>query len=180
MTPKQEKAHNLYFQSGATQAQIAKEVGVTSKTVSLWVNEGKWQLLREMTQKAPVIMIEEMYNELAEINHTIRQRQPGQRFATVREAEVRRKLLASIRYIKEQQSTGAHIEVLMNFTHFVRQHAPHLAVEVVQLADHYLKGELKITQPHHFTPYNLHENTTAQRGKSAAKKVTIPSPDNLK
>jgi len=122
----QQHARNLFFQSDMTQAQIAELVGVTQKTISIWAIEGRWQKLKELAVTTPAVIIEEIYNELSEINLAIRARDVGNRFATPQEADTRRKLLASIRYIKEQQSASSHMEVLINFTEFLKYYQPTL------------------------------------------------------
>ena len=151
----QQDARNLFFQTDLTQLQIADQVGVSQKTISIWANEGRWQKLRELSVKTPAIMIEEMYNELAEINLGIRNREPGFRFATPKEADTRRKLLASIRYVKEQQSAGSHMEVLINFSEFLKTYQPTLVKDVVLAADAYLRGEKRMGQKNKFTAYDL-------------------------
>jgi len=151
----QQHARNLFFQSDMTQAQIAELVGVTQKTISIWANEGRWQKLKELAVTTPAVIIEEIYNELSEINLAIRARDVGNRFATPQEADTRRKLLASIRYIKEQQSASSHMEVLINFTEFLKYYQPTLVKDVVLAADSYLRGEKRLGLKQKFTPYDL-------------------------
>ena len=130
-------------------------MGVSSKTLNLWVNEGKWNTLRQMARKTPALMIEEMYNELIELQIAIQSREPGMRFATPAEAEVRRKLLASLHYVQQQQATGVHMEVLMNFIAFLQYAHPDLVIPVTKAADQYLKGEKKLGQKQTFAAYDL-------------------------
>jgi DNA-binding XRE family transcriptional regulator len=139
-----DKARNLFFETGLTQGQIAALVGISEKTLSHWSSEEGWKRLRQLARQAPLVMTDELYNEVSELNEAIRSREPGKRFANMAEAEVRRKTLLSIKYIKEQQSPQANIEVLTNFTSFVNQRNVQDAKTLVTHADRYLKGELKI------------------------------------
>lgn len=172
----QQDARNLFFQTDLTQLQIADQVGVSQKTISIWANEGRWQKLKELSVKTPAIMIEEMYNELAEINLGIRNREPGFRFATPKEADTRRKLLASIRYVKEQQSAGSHMEVLINFSEFLKTYQPTLVKDVVLAADAYLRGEKRMGQKNKFTPYDLQSGNEPAEQEQQPEKTTQQEP----
>jgi len=177
----QQDARNLFFQTDLTQLQIAEQVGVSQKTISIWANEGRWQKLKELSVKTPAIMIEEMYNELAEINLGIRKREPGYRFATPKEADTRRKLLASIRYVKEQQSAGSHMEVLINFSEFLKTYQPALVRDVVLAADAYLRGEKRMGQKNKFTAYTLQtDNIPTSEQQQPETLEEQPQPSNPK
>ncbi len=149
-----EQARNLYFQSGLTQAQIAILIGVSQKTISLWINDGKWKMLKDTASQMPALMVEHMFSELTELNKNIAAREPGQRFPTVQEAETRRKIMVSLQYTQDYQSKGAQIETMMNFIHYVRRTSKKDVVNITLLADKYLEGEVKIGQDP-FKPYTL-------------------------
>jgi hypothetical protein len=150
-----DQARSLFFQSALTQAQIAELVGVSQKTISLWMNDGKWKLLKESAENAPAVIIEQMTNELAEMHHSIASREPGKRFATLQESEIRRKILISLRYMKDQQTTAVHTEVLMNFMDYMHMEHPEDARIIVKHADNYLVGEKKLGLNRPFQPYSL-------------------------
>jgi len=159
MTNEQQQARELYFQSGLTQAQIAEQVNVSGKTISTWVNEGKWNRLRAALEVTPAMMIEKLYLELAEINQAIDSRAPGQRFALPVEAETRRKILTSIRYIKEQQSAGANLEILVNFIEFLKDFDRDILIPVTRAADYYLRNEKELGKKNLAHPYDVQINT---------------------
>jgi len=152
---RQEQARSLYFESDFSQAQIAGKVGVSQKTVSLWINEGKWNLLKNRVLQTPVILIEQMISEIIEINNAIKARQPGQRFPTMQEAEIRRKIMSSINILKQQQSVGDNMEVLMNFIEFVRRQNNEHAKTIVEYATEYVQGENMMGKETMFVPYSL-------------------------
>jgi len=150
-----DQARNLFFETGLTQAQIAALVGVSQKTISVWINEGRWKYLKETAQHMPAILIEQMTNEISEIHACIAARDPGQRFATLQEAEIRRKTLMSIKYFQTRQMTNAHIEVLGNFINYIKRIDTNDARKIVELADQYLIGEKKINATPGYQPYSL-------------------------
>jgi len=159
----QQQARHLYFQANLNQSEIAAEVGVSQKTISLWISNGRWNTLKEMSKATPAMMIDGMYAELVELNDSIHAREPGKRFATREEADIRRKLLLGIRTIQQQQSAASHMEVLLNFIEFLKRAAPGLTKEVTLIADDYLCGEKRLGQKPRFQPYDLpHQHTTEE------------------
>jgi predicted transcriptional regulator len=137
-----EQARNLYLETGLTQSQIAELVGISQKTVSLWVSEGQWARLKRLAKEMPGIAVDSMFTELTEINNAVRNRPEGMRYATLEEAEIRRKILASIKYVQEHRSAGSHIEVMMNFILYMKPliSNPELKM-LIKHADSYLKAE---------------------------------------
>ncbi len=152
--PKQQ-ARNLFFQTALTQAQIAELIGVSQKTISLWMNEGKWKMLRETTDKIPIVLVEHMLNELSELQNTIASREPGKRFATNQEAETRRKIIRSIGDLRRHETRSAHAEVMMNFMSYVQKRNLADAKLLIKHADAYMQGEVQIGVPLPFVPYTL-------------------------
>src|SRR5579872_3643498 len=151
-----ETARNLFFETGLTQGEIADIVGTSQKTMSLWVNEGQWRRLKRLAKEMPGIAIESMFTELAEINNAVRKRPAGQRFATLEEAEIRRKTLASIKYVQEHRSAGSHVEVMMNFITYMKPLISHPELlKLIKNADSYLKAEECI--PPDVKKYSVHK-----------------------
>ena len=166
---KQDQARNLYFQTGLNQSQIAALIGVSQKTVSLWINEGKWKTLKERAEQSPIIFIEQMVSELQELHCAIASRPVGERFATLQEAEVRRKITLSIKSLQEQQTAGVHAEVLTNFTSYVSRKSTEHAQILVQYADRYLRGEKMMSMGPQFRKYTI-------PGEMDENNFTPPSP----
>ena len=150
-----ETARNLFFQTGLTQAQIAELVSVSQKTVSIWMNEGKWKFLKESAELAPAALIDQMVSELAEIHYNIAAREPGKRFATLHEAEIRRKIMMSIKGMKQQQTTAVHGEVMANFLEYIRRQNIDVARSITTYVEKYLVGEKKLAVKEPFIRYSL-------------------------
>lgn len=118
---KRAQARNLYFQSDLTQEQIARLLGVSQKTISLYVSEEKWKLIKQRAQQMPGVFLEQLNCELQDINDAIAARPKGKRHATPSEAEIRRKIMYSMASIKERQSTGNHMQAFINFITIVAE-----------------------------------------------------------
>lgn len=152
---KQEQAKKLFLQTSFTQAQIAEILGVTQKTISVWTCQGKWKGMKEAAKQTPLVIIEQLSHELTEINSMIMARKTGERFPTTQEAEVRRKIMQSIKYMKEHQTIGSNIEVLTNFTLYVQKKNFEEAKKITLYADQYLKSEKRFDPAPQIIPYQL-------------------------
>jgi transcriptional regulator with XRE-family HTH domain len=152
---KQNQARNLYFQTSLTQAQIAALIGVSQKTVSQYINDNQWKLIKQRASQAPGLLIEQMNSELQELNAMIAARPLGQRFPTMQEAGIRRRIMQSIDSVKTRLTAGFHAEVLNNFIVYVTQSSMTDAQTLVRYADKYLKGEMKFGKEPGFVNYNL-------------------------
>ncbi|MBX2904708.1 MAG: hypothetical protein KF744_01630 [Taibaiella sp.] len=152
---KQNQARNLYFQTKLTQAQIAELLGISQKTVSTYVNEHKWNLLKQRAEQAPALMLEQMNSELQELNEAIAARPLGQRFPTKEEAEIRRKTLYSINLINSRQSAGYYSQVFMNFISWVYKQNVKDAQTLTRYADKFLKGQMNTDESPRYGNYAL-------------------------
>jgi DNA-binding XRE family transcriptional regulator len=152
---KKNEARNLYFQTSLTQAQIAALIGVSQKTVSLYINENRWDLLQSRAKQAPAMFLEQMNSELQELNTLIASRPHGQRFPTMEEAAIRRRIMLSIASVKDRMSVGTHAEVLNNFIKSIPRKNRADAQMIVKYADEYLKGQMKMSPSSGFNNYSL-------------------------
>ena len=153
------QAQNLYFNTTLTQGQIAELINVSRKTVSGYVTENNWKLLKKRACQMPAVYLEQMNCELQEINAHIAARPKGKRFPTLREAEVRRKILASMATIKERQSAGTHMAVLSNFMARIAAENIEHAQLFNSYLTHYILGEQSLSGDKAFNTYGLPGNT---------------------
>lgn len=145
MTNENEKfiqARNLYIQSDLTQAQIAAIVGVSQKTISQYISDNRWKLLKERANQVPAIALEQMNCELEDLNELIASRPKGSRHATLHEAEIRRKIMASMETVKDRQSAGTHIEVICNLLTLISAENIEHARILSRYTDKYVSGML--------------------------------------
>ncbi|HXS36745.1 MAG TPA: hypothetical protein VN721_08595 [Flavipsychrobacter sp.] len=135
---KKQQARNLYFQTELTQTHIAELLDVDRKTIYLWIKEGRWAEIKRSAQQTPSILAEQYYTQLLAINEMIagREEQP---YPTPQEAETIRKLTLTIKHIKDGQTRGETIEVLMNFIHQLTKTDLALAKQILPYADEYIK-----------------------------------------
>ena len=104
-TPKA-KAQDLFFNTNLSLSAIAKYVGVSRKTIGVWINENNWRQMKTAMTRMPSLIIEDFYAQVQELNYSIRSRMPGGRFATWHEADVLRKLVWCIIKLKQMPSVA--------------------------------------------------------------------------
>ncbi len=112
-------------------------------------------MIKERAAQAPALFLEQMNSELQELNEVIASRPQGQRFPTLQEAGIRRRIMLSINTVKDRLSAGIHAEVLNNFIVYVTRKSMSDAQVLVRYADQYLKGEMKMNKQPGFVNYNL-------------------------
>src|SRR6185437_12198437 len=136
---KKQQARNLYFQTELSQTRIAELLDVDRKTIYLWIKEGRWAEIKRSAQHTPSILAEQYYSQLLAINEMIAEREE-QPYPTSQEAETIRKLTLTIKHIKDGQTRGETIEVLMNFIHQLTKTDLALAKQILPHADEYIKN----------------------------------------
>lgn len=141
---KQEHAKLLYTVEGVTvQKELAERVGVSPQTINKWVNSENWESLRASVIITKESELRRMYMQITELNDAIFKREPGERFASSKEADILVKLTAAVREMETDTSVSDSIEVLKNFIQHVREDDYKAAKEITALADIYVKSLLK-------------------------------------
>lgn len=115
-------AQQLYCFTDKSIADIAIITGIPERSLYRRAADYKWSTLRRASRRSPMILAEQMYQELADLTAAINSRPEGQRIPTPQEAELRRKILYSIRTIKKfptHAEVGFILESLQRYSeHF--------------------------------------------------------------
>lgn len=91
-----ERARELYFTTAWKQCQIARELGVSEKTVSIWAIEGNWRAIKKANFHSSQVEIHRLYEELRVISLNISKREPALRFPTKEELDARTRIIGLI------------------------------------------------------------------------------------
>lgn len=141
-TQKKEWAKILYLKENLTQAEIAEKVGASRQTVNKWIKEEKWE-----EQKVGITLTREeqignLYRQVAEINNTIKQREPGERFASTKEADILNKLSSAINKMETDIGISDIISVTRRFLEWLRPVDLEQAKKATLLFDAFIKNNL--------------------------------------
>ncbi|MCW3121908.1 MAG: hypothetical protein JWQ38_1400 [Flavipsychrobacter sp.] len=136
---------------GMSQKQIAKEVGVSERTIYTWIHQYAWEELKRAAYQAPAKIADNFYSQLIELQDSIAKREPGNRFPTPQEAEISRKLLVCIEKVKKTTSLPQSMQVLESFRNFTRNKNPQFTKVLVQYTGEFLEGKAV----NNYAPYDL-------------------------
>lgn len=136
-----EYAKALYLAGGLTQKEIAERAGVTEKTLTRWIREGKWDDLKKSLLTTKQSQLSFLYNQLDFLNTDISKR--DFKVATAKEADTIIKITAAIQRLETETSIGDTVEVARHFIEFVRPQDLELAKTITNLFDVFITAKMK-------------------------------------
>ncbi|RTL47250.1 MAG: DDE transposase family protein [Sphingobacteriales bacterium] len=141
---KQYLAKILFTREKLEQKLIAKKVGVSEKTISKWVNEFNWKSLRNRLLIGKEEVLNNFYNQLAELNETIENKEDGKRYADSKEADIMVKYSAAIRSLETELAIADLVESGIRFIKFIQSvEAPEKVMDIADLWNSFLQSEIK-------------------------------------
>lgn len=133
-------AELLIIKEGLNQKEAAERVGVTEKTMSRWVKEGKWDNQRRSFAATRNSIIANLQQQLELLQTSITKNDGG--LATSKEADMLVKLANAIKKLESDAGVGETIEVAMKFVRFVSQSDTVLAQNITRHFDAYIQSLL--------------------------------------
>jgi len=118
-------------------------VGTTRQTVSRWIKEGGWEEVKASITITPAQILSGLNRQIVEINNNISEREEGQRFATVAEADILAKLASAIKKIEQDVGIADIVDVAIRFTNWLRPLNLEKAKEFNNLLDAFIKDQMK-------------------------------------
>lgn len=140
---KKELAKLLYTRNNLNQKEIAVRVGVTEKTLGVWIRDGAWEDFRKSLLVTKDEQLSFFYNQLDSLNKAIDARPEGFQFATSKEADVQSKLTASIKRLETETNVGQIIDVAKLFISWLSPNDLVQAKAITKLFDAFIKERLK-------------------------------------
>lgn len=117
---KQYLAKILFTSQKLEQKVVAQKVGISENTMSKWVNDFRWRDLRNRLLVGKEEMLNDFYEELAELNDTIKSREKGKRFSNNKEADTKVKLTAAIRNLETELAIADVVATGIKFMKFMQ------------------------------------------------------------
>lgn len=141
-TQKKEWARLIYTTEGLNGKQTAQKVGVSAKTMSQWVTQGKWDDLKASLIISKEQQLRRIYAQINEINNDIETREVGKRYANSKEADTLVKLTSAAKTLETESGLSSIIEAFMGFNDWLRLLDLKQAQEFLKLQDQYIKTKL--------------------------------------
>ncbi len=138
-------AKKLFLDPNAkeTREEIANRVGITTKTLTKWIEEGNWERLKTSLATSKSQALQDFYEELNAINTVIKNRPEGEQFASFKEAQQRRQLIKDIKAFETETSIAEIYEVGRNFLDFLKSQNEELFKSVIPFYDAFLRDNLE-------------------------------------
>lgn len=139
-----EYAKILYIKENITsQVELAQKVGVTPKTIAMWIKEENWEKYKRnliLTRNEQMALLLE---ELEELNAKIQNKEDGNRYADYKESNIRRNLIKDIKELETKASVSEAINALTGFLDFMRGQNLEKAQEISHWVDMFIKHKLR-------------------------------------
>lgn len=144
MSDKQYLAKILFTREKLDQKVIAKKVGVSEKTIGKWVNDFNWKGLRNYLLVGKEEILSGLYEEMAEMQESIREKKKGERFSDSKMADAKLKLTASIRNLETELAIADLVESGIRFIKYMQKVASiDQVVEVGELWNSFIQESIK-------------------------------------
>jgi hypothetical protein len=144
ISDKQFLAKILYTREQYDGKIVAKKVGVSEKTMSKWVNDFGWKNLRKRLLVSKEIILNNLYEQLEELNTSIKAKNEGKRFGTSSEADTLIKYTAAIRNLETDLSIADLVESGIRFIkHLQKVGTIEQVMEISDLWNSFLQGSIK-------------------------------------
>lgn len=115
MVDKQVLAKILYTREHLNQNIIAKKLGVSANTISAWVNKFNWDSLKKRLLVGKEEVLHNLYEQISELNESIRNKGEGKRYGDTKEADILIKYTASIRNLETKLAIADLVESGIRF-----------------------------------------------------------------
>lgn len=143
LSEKKDWAKLLFTREHITQKEVALRVGVSERTMSLWVRKENWDKLRASIIVTKEEQLSRIYHQIDELNTSIFTKKEGERFASSSQADTLNKLASAARKLETEASIADIIEVSKRFLNWLRQNDFEKAKEISNLLDAFIKDLLK-------------------------------------
>lgn len=139
---KQYLAKILFTRENLEQKIVALRVGVTEKTMSKWVNDGKWRELRRRMLVTKEHQINTLYGQLENLNNIIEASE--KKHADNKQADILIKLTASIRNLETDLAIADLVESGMRFIKYLQQVGTvEQVIEVAEMWNSFIQVSIK-------------------------------------
>lgn len=144
MADKQYLAKILFTREKLEQKVVAKRVGISEKTMSKWVNDFNWKSLRDRLLVGKEEILNNLYEQLAELNENITNKPKGERYSDNKQADIQIKLTASIRNLETELAIADLVESGIRFIRHLQSSGTHeQVIEVSNLWNDFLQNQIK-------------------------------------
>lgn len=135
-------AKTLYTREQLDAKIVAKRVGVSEKTMSKWVQEGKWKDLRNRLLIGKEQQINLMYQQLEKLNEAIQESDSG--YADSKQADILVKYAAALRSLETDLAIADLVASGIRFIGYIQKHGTlQQTQDFTELWNSFIQSEIK-------------------------------------
>ena len=132
----------LYTREQLDAKVVAKRVTTSEKTISKWVAEGNWKMLRNRLLISKDQQITLLYEQLEKLNIAIQAKEQG--YADTKEADILIKYTAAIRNLETDLAIGDLVESGIRFIkHLQRTETLQNVIDISDLWNEFLQASIR-------------------------------------
>ncbi len=136
-----QQAQNLYFQTDLTKSEIAKQTGISRRTIHDWANAYEWDRQKKNAEHMPVYIAENCYHIMGHLTEEIlsveRQYDP----ITSAETNNLYKLTLTINRLNARATLNEGMEALLRFSDSVANEDPEFASKMQPWIDKFIAAQ---------------------------------------
>lgn len=140
---KKEWAKQLFCEGEILQKAIAAKVGISERTIGIWIEKENWKLLKKSLLMTKQEQLANLYDQLTEINEAIKLKPKGERYADSKLADIRSKTTSDIKTLEVESNIGDVFEIGKHFVTFIQKIDFEGSKQVVDYYDAFIKDCLK-------------------------------------
>lgn len=115
---KKELAKEFYTRSNLTLNEIAAQCKTSPNTLSNWIKQGGWDILKDIAQVGHDKIVADLMAEVQEINEYVKSLPAGQRYADKNIADARNKIISGIQAMQRGLTVGQYVAVMLEFIQY--------------------------------------------------------------
>lgn len=135
-------AKTLFIREGLMGKELAQRLDVSDTTISKWRGEDKWDKLKITLTQTREERLRDMYEQLAELDAHIKNKEEGKRFPDSKEADIKSKLTKAISEIEQETSISEMIDSFTKLLNYWRSIDFKEAQNAAIVIDDFIKKQL--------------------------------------
>lgn len=135
-----ELAKSYFIHQGWTRKAIAKTLNYTEKTIGAWVIDGAWEKDKKTLSYSKGAELQRLMGHLEQLNDSIEKKDEGSRYPDSKEADIQKKITASIRDLETEMNIKDAVNVCIELMQSINRVDATLAKTLSEHVDKFLRG----------------------------------------
>lgn len=135
-----ELAYAYYMEGEISQKEICARIGIAPNTLTRWIHEGDWELVRTANSVTRGQQQRSFLNQISELNQRIADRPAGERFPSASEADTITKLSKAVRDLDKKETLIERVAISKEIIGWISERSLEEAKKFIVYVDEYLQS----------------------------------------